>query len=390
MHLKKSKKKTAIKAYNPLPLNFNYDDPSSFVCGDCGSAPPPTLIDNRGNKTLSLLIDKGAVQFLQTIPNVTKASTEECGSNCLVTVEYSSKQTLDDSQRDTNPQEAIDSDNAAAAENILSKLTSKGYSFTVVDTTENASSQTPYDKSNSKPTVRTRLHITSGLCCPTEIPIIKSLLNPLSGVVKIGVNVATKVAWVDHTDEITAKEMKNVLQKSKFSVEILKDGASQTDIVGAALQAERSMFVESTLLLKGDIVSSGATPKEVIEKLIWQKFNKTEIRALSVNVSSRTLKVEHDPELVGVVGIKELIAAGFAESRHVNAHDWEVQVLRDGAVEDLTLPASSEADLQLSATPDKESIFAGLRLNVVISGIFWFISLLSVIDEDLDYLEYAG
>jgi hypothetical protein len=385
MHLKKSKKKKAADAYNPLPLNFNYDDPSSFVCGDCGSAPPPALIDNSGDKTLSLLIDKGSVQFLQTIPNVTKVSTEECGGNCLVSVYYSSIQSLNDSRGDTNPQEAKDSDNAAAAENILSQLTKKGYKFTVVDTTETSSQSQP----RSKPTVRTRLHITSGLCCPTEIPIIKSHLKPLTGVVKTGVNVATKVAWIDHTDEITAKEMKNVLEKGKFCVEILKDGSAQADTVGA-LHVDRSKFVESTLLLKGDFISPGAKPKEAIEKLVWHEFNKTEIRALSVNVSSRTLKVEHDPDLVGVESIKDLLAAGFDKARHLNEHDWEVQVLHDGAVEGLTLPATSETDVHSSNPSEQEGIFAGLRLNVVVSGIFWFISLLSVIDEDLNYLEYAG
>ena len=397
MHLKHKRKKKP-DAYNALPLNFNLDDPSSFVCGECGSAsaPPPTTLPTttESSRQLSLLVDRGAVQKLRQMPCVVSVNTQECESNCLVTIEYSANAEDDAHLESNNPQEAVDSNRDAAVKYILGRLTDMGYSFNVVDTAESCSSspqQLTRDAAKAQKTVRTRLHITSGLCCPTEIPIIKSLLKPLPGVVKIGVNVATKVAWVDHTDSITAAGMQEVLQRGKFSVEILKDGAATTaDIEN--LRANASNFVESTLLLKGEQVSFESNPKEVLEKMISHEFNKTEVRAFSVHLPSRTLKVEHDPELASIERIKDLICEGLSEHRQTISHDWDVQVLHDGAVEGLTLPASSAENNSEAGinSIEKDGVFGGLKVSIVLSGIFWVVSLLSVIDEELDYLKYAG
>ena len=374
MKLKKKKAKT----YVPLPLNLNHDDPSSFVCGECSNAPlPPDMKSNR----LTLLMEKGAVQTLKAIPGVVNVITKECGPNCLITIEYS-PQIDSDVQVTTNPQEAEEN---SGTNDVLKILSEEGYSFTVVvDTDESSNDQS----SSTVETVRSRLHITSGLCCPTEVPIIKSLLKPLNGVSKVGVNVATKTAWIDHSVCISAKEMRDTLQQAKFTVEIVRDGHHPT--VGDILV--RSKFVESTLLVKGDFTLVETKAKEIIEKLVWHTFHKSEIRALQVNVPSRTLKVEHNRDLVSVDRIKDVIMEGLAESPQLQqCHDWDIQVLHDGVVEELTLPMSSTDTNQTDMEPTvHDGIFAGLKVNVVISGIFWVISLMSVMDENLEYLKYAG
>ena len=393
MHLKhKTKKKPG--AYNALPLNFNFDDPSSFVCGECGSAPPPTLLAvPDDSRRLCLLVDRGAVQKLRQIPFVISVNTQECESNCLVTIEYSANSEDDAHLESNNPQEAVDSNSDAAVKHILAKLTDVGYCFTVVDTVESSASpqQLTRDLVKSQNTVRTRLHITSGLCCPTEIPIIKSLLKPLPGVVKIGVNVATKVAWVDHTDDVTAVRMQEVLRRGKFGVDILKDGAAATACI-ETLQTSTSDFVESTLLLKGELADLESKPKEVIEKIISEEFNKTEIRAVSVHLPSRTLKVEHNPRLASVERIKDSLCEGLSEPRQTLSHDWDVQVLHDGAAEGLTLPTSAQNNDDKSGTDsiENDGVFSGLKVSIALSGVFWVVSLLSVIDEELDHLKYTG
>ena len=250
----------------------------------------------------------------------------------------------------------------------------------------------PTDDNRAQQTVRTRLHITSGLCCPTEIPVIKSLLKPLSGVVKIGVNVATKVAWIDHTDVVSAQEMQDVLIRGKFGVEILKDGSATAIDSNAFVKEGRSNFVESTLSINGDTASFTVKSKETVEKIMRQQYGTNEIRALHLHIPSRTLKVEHDPELVDAETIGQMLMDGLAREAadRQQLHDWTVKVLHDGAVEGLTLPALAvNADTNNNLI-ENVGICSGLRLNVVISGIFWIISLLSAIDEDLDYLKYAG
>eukprot|EP00956_Cyclotella_meneghiniana_P038972 scaffold163572_cov86-Cyclotella_meneghiniana.AAC.1 len=76
------------------PTNPNVNDPSSFICGECGSAAPPpsptmSTHDNNSNlKRLSLNIDRGAVPLIKLIPSVVNVTAEECQSNCIVTIEY--------------------------------------------------------------------------------------------------------------------------------------------------------------------------------------------------------------------------------------------------------------------------------------------------------------
>ena len=389
------------------PTNPNVNDPSSFVCGECGSAAPPpsptmSMHDNNSNlKRLSLNIDRGAVPLIKLIPSVVNVTAEECQSNCIVTIEYNvtPNQREQQTDREMNPQEAKENSQDGMATEILNRLTEKGFSFTVVDNPESASNsqqQEPIDASTQH-TVRTRLHITSGLCCPTETPIIKSLLKPLDGVVKIGVNVATKVAWIDHTDVISAKEMQEVLIRGKFGVDILKDGnAAANTAIGnnAFVKESRSNFVESTLLLNGDTGMLTVKSKDTIERIIRQQYDKNEIRALHLNIPSRTLKVEHDPELVDAETIGQMLTDELTNNSHdrQQLHKWTVKLLHDGAVEGLTLPVLAETakDDTNSNLVDHMGICSGLRLNIIISGIFWIISLISAIDEELDYLKYAG
>jgi len=74
--------------------------------------------------------------------------------------------------------------------------------------------------------IRTRLIITSGLCCSSEVPTIKNIISSLPGVQHVRVNVATKMVLIDYpaaTAATTASSIVNLLQTQGFSSHILED-----------------------------------------------------------------------------------------------------------------------------------------------------------------------
>lgn len=370
------------------------------------------------------------VQLAQESPEAL-ASNADGRVSCTVLVEYKVspvsstvlKVSHSDQSNQSHRQEAEDFSNNelrdVVTKQILHRLAGAGFEFTLLPNNSRHDSQRSRalsltkvaTTSNLNPhlsSVRSRLHITSGLCCPSEVPTIRSILKPLPGVHKIGVNVATKVVFIDHDPSmVTATNMRSVLVGERFDVDILIDG-------GAGLNHEDNLsangkdgtedrtdnnhnlapskFVESTLLLKGITQSSHSliSPKDVVDKLFRQNLFKYQVRAIHIHVPSRTLKVEHHPELVSAETIKNVLIRGLAEERQ----DWgEIEVLHDGRLEGLSLPALRSDEISDRATnrlSEEDYFFAGLKYSVVISGIFWLVSLLSAIDENLDYLKYAG
>ncbi|KAL7485422.1 hypothetical protein ACHAW6_011020 [Cyclotella cf. meneghiniana] len=372
-----------------------------------------------------------SVQIDQESPEALASNADERVS-CTVLVEYKlspvSSTALEVSHSDqsnqSHRQEAEDFSNNelrdVVTKQILTRLARAGFEFTLLpnnisghdsERSRALSLTKPATTSNLNPhlsSVRSRLHITSGLCCPSEVPTIRSILKPLPGVHKIGVNVATKVVFIDHDpSKVTATNMKSVLVGERFDVEILIDGGASLNH-GDVLSANGkdgtedrtdsnhnltpSNFVESTLLLKGIMPASHSmiSPKDLVDKLFRKNFFKYQVRAIHIHVPSRTLKVEHHPELVSVETIKNVLIRGLAEEQQ----DWgEIEVLHDGGLEGLSLPALRSDEISDRATSrlsEEDYFFAGLKYSVVISGIFWLVSLLSAIDEKLDYLKYAG
>eukprot|EP00804_Cyclotella_cryptica_P008496 CCRYP_003996-RA/>CCRYP_003996-RA protein AED:0.18 eAED:0.18 QI:0/0.66/0.42/1/0.66/0.42/7/144/820 len=142
-----------------------------------------------------------------------------------------------------NPQEAEDITNKEHHDDLPRKVTNRlaeaGFGVTLLPTNDSGhNTQSFRALSSSKAastshvnsqllSVRSRLHITSGLCCPSEVPTIRNILKQLPGVHKFGVNVATKAVFVDHDPtKVTATDMKCALGGERFAVEILRDGGA--------------------------------------------------------------------------------------------------------------------------------------------------------------------
>jgi len=262
--------------------------------------------------------------------------------------------------------------------------------------------------------VRSRLRV-NGICCPSEVPPIRKLIKPLPGVIKIGINVATKVVFIDHNPNIiTAHVIMETLNDSKFDAVILNDGGLELQMNGNRKEAEgnltspsnsfdsassidnllgnisRSNYVESTFFIPGLMSHTQNNTKKKstcpINKLIQHNFNKDEVRAYHIHVASCTVKVEHDPNLVSAEDIMAILIQGL--------NNETVELAHDGGVEGLILPIlhNNEIDEDIDGMMDnsERKWCRGLKFNVIISGIFWVLSLMSMIGGVWENLQYAG
>jgi copper chaperone CopZ len=68
-------------------------------------------------------------------------------------------------------------------------------------------SNSPYGEAETAKVVRSVLNV-NGICCAQEVPLIKSLILPLPGVVDVVVVVPKKQAYVDHNpNQTSAKQL---------------------------------------------------------------------------------------------------------------------------------------------------------------------------------------
>ena len=364
-------------------------------------------------------------------------------TSCMVMIEYDAtsrnreellpNNDATDSSVKVNPQEAREevSKEDATMKVILTRLSEAGFDYAMLSkntaSTNNTGSSTPNSTSTNDtnnhnllyqssslseppPSCRTRLHV-SGICCSSEIPAIRSILKPLPGVRKVGINVATKVVYVDHDPGvISAGLLMRALNEERFGAEVLTDGGvelmhggggdtsqhNSSQVAASSLEEiallPKSRFVESTILIPG-MITSNNDKKEVllpIEKLMRQNFFKGQLRAFHAHAPSRTLKVEHNPDLLSAERIMNVLVRGL------DGGEWgNIELAHDGAVEGLVLPVLSGNEEDGTTSDDSfddgdHRWFHGLKFNVAISGIFWMMSMLSLIGGNWEYLKYAG
>jgi len=390
-------------------------------------------------------------------------------TSCMVKVDYydssSSSSTGSTSTTTTavahNPQEPKEEGTDSIRQAILTRLTNAGFDYAVnFDDANTNSPPTNNDNDNAisssspllnpitttitsqnhhrpttttnihepPPSCRTRLRV-QGICCSSEVPAVRSILRPLPGVRKVGINIATKVVFIDHDPSIiSASLMAGALNEEKFGANVLTDGGlellarkknggsrcvegggppkeEQEDKTSSSycpediLHLPRSRFVESTFFVPGMITyatdsnrrkSSSSCP---IGKLLRQNFFKDHLRAFHLRAPSRTLKVEHDPELLSAEKVMAVLTTGLKEE------DWgSIELAHDGAVEGLQLPVLTSDNQVDGEDMDGEDMlldgegkcFQGLKINVIVSGIFWILSLLSYVGGSWSHLQYAG
>lgn len=239
-----------------------------------------------------------------------------------------------------------------------------------------------------------------GICCASEIPAIRRIVKPLLGVAKVNINLMTKVVLVQHNYvEIQASHIAESLTDQGFPAQIRKDGArtvhtpncsSNNDhgdeqfriksLADTLDRIRKSSFVESTLIL------DGLLPDQVqwIERAVSNAFISVQVRAVYPSAISETIKVEHNPDLVSISDIRDFLRRDSIDKRGSFRFPGTAEVYIDGADTNLYLPSENDYPNQPVIHRDGGGFFSCMKryhINVVLSGIFWILSMVSIVDE---------
>lgn len=222
---------------------------------------------------------------------------------------------------------------------------------------------------------RTTLHAVKVLSTK-DIRPIQLALAPLEGVKRVGVNVSESVIYVEHdVSKLTAEKIHKTLQpmiENEIAFDAADDIAQRTS---NALKVARSKFVESTLVLTNLTLSH----LSVLEKCFSQNYIRAQLRAFYPHVPSKTMKIEHDPRLLQADAVATLLGR----------YGMQASVVADGAIEHLALPLMEEYETP-KVYGGMEGVSASIHMNVVWSGLFWFLSMLSAVGGNWEYLKYFG
>jgi len=250
----------------------------------------------------------------------------------------------------------------------------------------------------------------SGICCTTEVPIVRRILRPVQGVSRVDIHLIAKSVTVYHCPKtVTVKQLAQILDDQGFPTKVIHNGATGLDNRGGEsmlpfsnadntatgidlAQMERSKFVVSTLSVNHEWTRQNV---ENLLKALRDEYScNHKVRAIHPNPISKTIKIEHDPKEVPINNIAMSLIARC---------DVPVVVAVDGASCNLFMP-KDERDVEsgeLTAGSVRTSMprlmeennlslsLNVLRCNVTMSGIFWILSLPSHF-EVLESLKYFG
>ena len=300
-------------------------------------------------------------------------------------------------------------DNSATNINAITKDEKVSHSVN-----SNSSSSNNNNNSNNQTTtcwVRSAFDV-QGICCASEIPVIRRIVKPLWGVAKLNINLTTKIVHVQHNYiQIRASQIARALTEQGFPTQIQKDGAAtvqfannhtnnsnsnndnvntndndkqdKCDSVADILdRIGQSPFVESTLTVEG------LRPDQVvrIEKAVADSFIRIQVRAVYPSAISETVKVEHNPELVSIEEIRDFLR-GYAANKNKDGSPTcfppTTEVYIDGADANLYLPSEEDYPNQPVIHRDDGGCFSWMKshhVNVWLSGFFWIFSIVSIVD----------
>ena len=333
---------------------------------------------------------------------------------------------------------SVDAESSSLGNNNISPLVTtlpQSCEMVSVDasTTNEASSKIINDNDNDNDDdtllVRSTLSV-QGICCTSEVPAVRHIVRqaldqamdhhpkdattttPTFALRKnqLQINIAQKQIYVRHNpQQISATTIAQHLTEGGFSAMVLKDGGGfiighhhQDTTTGHQDLVVLSKFCESTIVIPLLQTSQQMT---LVQNELLQT---TGVRAIQCHLTSRTCKVEHNPQHITAQEIAEHISSllwndalttnentgisGMEEdSTPTTTTDGaDAYVIVDGQVEKLYLPETSTgSSLNQKSDPDLEEPKRLLTMNVVVSGAFWVVSMLSFVDG-LSYLKYAG
>jgi Zn2+/Cd2+-exporting ATPase len=270
----------------------------------------------------------------------------------------------------------------------------------------------PFGNSPRKTLARSTLQV-QGICCASEVPVVQQIVRPW----RTQVSIATRRVTVFHDPVVaSAAYLAQLLTNHGFAALVVNDGSIEllhlSTANGAApnewldtikASTKRSAFVESTVAVSDLLPQDGND----IRQILRQNFTPIGVRAMHPIVTARggphgggqgCIKVEHDPVRVPIA----VVCTVLEESGFGN-----VTILTDGAAERLYLPETASSTSSLHETNgmelydskspdnrhDEKSFDVKMQWHVVLSGIFWVVSMTATLTAPgsvWSYFIYAG
>jgi len=219
---------------------------------------------------------------------------------------------------------------------------------------------------------RSHFHVQR-ICCASEIPAIHSILLPIEGVVDVSINVTHKMVYVDHdTNVVSAQNLCDALNDLAFGATIRKDFGNQ-----AHAAPGDPIFVTSEVQIQYEIPDT-----QTLQRFL-AAFTADQMESFAVDVPSKVISVVHNPLLLALTDLVTTM-----EKHDIVAGHDHVTILTDGAdTVQWEFPSLEES------TP--KEIEAGddmpwPKTSVILSGLCWMISLLSVFGHALARMEYIA
>jgi copper chaperone CopZ len=209
---------------------------------------------------------------------------------------------------------------------------------------------------------RSQFHV-SNICCASEIPAILRIVQPLHGVKTVSVNTTSKIVYVEHeVDTVTATAICSALTADGFDAQIRVDASL---LQAATAMSSSSLLVTSTLQLS-------RTPSDLETKnlttFLQNRIDASQLESFQVENDGGTITVVHNPFCWTI----QKIAQEISEELPV-----EISVAQDGA--DPALWKLMDDSLPHQDTLDRVEKSVYPKLHVIVSGILWVISMLSLV-----------
>jgi Cd2+/Zn2+-exporting ATPase len=201
------------------------------------------------------------------------------------------------------------------------------------------------------------------------------------------------VVFIDFDPTLISTTMLvSALNAQNFAATILTDGGKSITEASSTVLASQSTpldelpmsrFVESTFRIPG-LITDNKIKSCPISQQLRQNFLRGQLRAFHLHPPSRTLKVEHDPDLLTATRILNVLIHGLKDDSC-----GKIDIIHDGAAEGLTLPEMMDESRDVMDETERQCC-VGLKFTIILSGLFWILSLLSYIGGSFVDLKYAG
>lgn len=215
------------------------------------------------------------------------------------------------------------------------------------------------------------------ICCASEIPAVRSIVEPLPGVTKVSINVPNKTVYVDHDTLVTsAQSVQDALNKDGFGASVVKDAAKTSRMVTLADLTTPSI-VTSIL-----VFDESREPVKEMEELLKSTYPNTyqdeqknfQLKSFQIDNLNGKIVLKHNPSTLSAQQVVELLASKL---------DVKTTIEKDGGV---GVSSSSTYNInvvngvgQQQDIAEDVDVDALPKLAIILAGVFWAISLVSVL-----------